>query len=112
MSKKTETVYTAPSYYSPLKNTYCGKGIPSTPNDTFNPPAHYTNGCPADWGNTFNGVASNNIQIVLETPKQQYNTLTSGVPYTSSGYIGYSAYAKPGYTPRFRKCDGTFVNLQ
>lgn len=109
---KQESVYTAPSYYSPLKNTWCGKGIPSSPNSTFNPPYNYPDKCPGAWNNPFNGVPTGGIQIVIDTPKQGYNILTHNTPYTSSGYIGYSAYGKPSYTPRFRKCDGTFVNLE
>ena len=113
MSKKTETTYAAPSYYSPLKNTWCGKGIPSSPVDTFNPPYHYPNKCPGAWDNPFNGVPSGGIQIVIETPKQGYNILTHNTPYTSSGYLGYSSLGNTSqYKPKFRKCDGTFVDLQ
>uniref|UniRef100_A0A6C0K1Z0 Uncharacterized protein n=1 Tax=viral metagenome TaxID=1070528 RepID=A0A6C0K1Z0_9ZZZZ len=118
MSNRPEKTDLAPSYYSTLSNTWCGRGIPpipQVPNSTFNPPFHYTNGCPGDWGQVFNDAPFQGIQIVQQTTNQKYNSLTHAAPYSSSGYLSFGpAYNndKNGYTPRFRKCDGTFVNLK
>jgi hypothetical protein len=103
------------SSYTPLDKTWCGKGIPKKPFDTFNPPFHYNKKCPADWlTNNIAQVPDQNIQIVYETSNYGYNALTHDSPLSTSGYFSFlSAYNndKNGYEPVFRKCDGSFVKL-
>lgn len=99
--------------YSLIENAWCGNGIPKKPNNTFNPPYNYNKSCPANWTST--NVPNNNIQIVMETQNLGYNSLTHNLPSSSNNYFSYlPAYNNDinGYTPRFRKCDGTFVNMK
>lgn len=100
--------------YSALDQTYCGKGIPKIPYETFNPPLPVErqgqpSSCSADW-NVYQ-VPSMSTQIVLNSFQYpHYTALTHNSPYTSSGYFSFQpAYGNGqyGYEPLFRSCDGT-----
>lgn len=118
MTYRSDKTDIAPSYYSTLNQTWCGRGIPPIPRtaySTYNPPYHYQNGCPGDWGQIFNDAPFQGIQIVPQTVNLKYKSLTHDAPYSSSGYLSFGpAYNNDqnGYSLRFRKCDGTFVNLK
>lgn len=113
----SETNFSYRSTYSSLNNTWCGKGsppIPQKPNDTFNPPAHFSNHCPADWDNLNYYVPFMSTQIVLDSQNLGYNSLTHNVEPSASNYFSYlPAYNNDvnGYTPKFRTCDGSFVKI-
>jgi len=101
--------------YSRLDQTYCGKGIPKIPYETFDPPLpiERKGSCPADW-NIYQ-VPSMSTQIVMNTYQYpDYTSLTHNSPYTSSRYFSFDpAYGngQNGYEPVYRSCDGSIKKV-
>lgn len=101
--------------YSRLDQTYCGKGIPKVPYETYDPPLPKDrNGqCPADWNLT--NVPSMSTQIVMNTFQYpDYTSLTHNSPYSSSRYFTFNpAYGngQNGYEPVYRSCDGSIQKV-
>lgn len=101
--------------YAPLSQTYCGKGIPQIPYQTYDPPVstERRGSCPADWERS--RIPSMSTQLVLNSYQYpHYTALTHNSPYSSSPYFSMGpAYGngQNGYEMLYRSCDGSFEKV-